>query len=739
VRRLLLLLTLNAANGWAFAPETARADITLMKAAPGFVEQPSVELKGRSGPAVFTTSVSGPMGSTRIRVKLRGNGAARARWVVHARSGDKELATATFVGPAEGWTDELRVQMAQITVDLLSPVDEHFTVSVIAVASGITPVTSEGIIGTNDMRPYATAVDPIAKWGSPVARIRYMTPEGDEKACTGFMVAPDLLLTNQHCIADDLTLASAVCDFKYDKSGAAPDKYRGVRVVATDAALDFSVLELERSPGSKHGTLKLWGAPALDRALVTIHHPLGGPKMFTSTNCAATVLGVAGSGGSNVDFRHECDTQPGSSGSPLIDIGSAQVVGLHHLGCVDEVCATGTKLVNQGVPAEAILARVRELDPALATKLANATTSLAPESALVRRGLQPEGFEPGYLPGTFGPRAGLQEENDAFGLWKASDNYYTQGLRLEARWWADPRARIVRLPVKTTELWGVHLGQNIYTPTRISATDLDQLRLDRPYAGYLFGGAVLEVAMHGLPHLLSTQAEQARAMLVVSAELNVGTTGPSAAGGPVQSNWHGLLRDLSGSSLPAPPMGWGLYQTANRFSVDASVRGQLDVVRLSADLGGFTELFGSSLGLQIAARGRVDLGGLFDAVGTGLELRAGLLGGAPDTTAAPAFPLLLQVFGRADGRWVPWNGLISSPLLGGVVSSARAAAVVGEVTVGAVLRLWQLELAFAQVWRSSELNPVPPDGAALHNYGQINLSVVFDGMTGGRAPRAPPG
>ncbi len=58
----------------------------------------------------------------------------------------------------------------------------------------------------------------FVNWGKAVGRIRFMSDvNGGQYLCTGFLIANDLILTNQHCMKTQTEAASAQIDFDYDQ------------------------------------------------------------------------------------------------------------------------------------------------------------------------------------------------------------------------------------------------------------------------------------------------------------------------------------------------------------------------------------------------------------------------------------------------------------------------------------------------------------------------------------------
>lgn len=127
----------------------------------------------------------------------------------------------------------------------------------------------------------------------------------------------------------------------------------------------------------------------------------------------------------------------------------------------------------------------------------------------------------------------LYIENDSFG--RGTDRYYTNGLKVGGGINADPLIeRLLQSPAESvlqrvsSRLGEVHvglfLGQNLYTPRRLTVSQAQPF--DRPWAGWLYIGGV---AQSVLGNRLQT------------VELDVGIVGPAAMGKFVQTEWHNLI------------------------------------------------------------------------------------------------------------------------------------------------------------------------------------------------------
>ena len=180
-----------------------------------------------------------------------------------------------------------------------------------------------------DNAPLVAAARPVAKLRFTRNRILY--------SCTGFLLAEDLLLTNQHCIEGDADCLTAVAQFGFQQDAEfnvePGEEFRCDRVVDSDVGLDFALIRLQGHPGIKWGTLK-WTIQQTGArgALYLIQHPNGRPKRVASAGCIAKTLSAVGSlPHHETDMGHTCDTETGSSGSPVFNEGFG-VVALHHLG-----------------------------------------------------------------------------------------------------------------------------------------------------------------------------------------------------------------------------------------------------------------------------------------------------------------------------------------------------------------------------------------------------------------------
>jgi hypothetical protein len=231
-----------------------------------------------------------------------------------------------------------------------------------------------------------------------VCRVEVSGPTQASKG-TGFLVGPDIVLTNHHVVAAvletraDGSIASREdCgknvrvrfDYKRPAVGAAALEGTIVELAATDWLLDatppspidfeadpksgtpskdhldFALLRLASAVGSepigakaepgaeRRGWIRLDDASfemAIGSPLLIVQHPSGDPiKLAFDTN------GILANEGTRI--RYATNTMPGSSGSPCFDI-DWKPVALHHSGDRQFV-----PQYNEGIPLSVIRARL---------------------------------------------------------------------------------------------------------------------------------------------------------------------------------------------------------------------------------------------------------------------------------------------------------------------------------------------------------------------------------------------
>lgn len=254
---------------------------------------------------------------------------------------------------ALGVTDQDKVNQLLLKYHMMEPV-----ATPAPIGDWKSPTTGativEKIFGENTLRPIAFLAQ-----GLKVSRsVAYITVRhGVERwSGTGFMVAPNLLMTNHHVVSDAAMLPGVMIRFNYqeDFEGKAetPRDYNAepVGIFHANEELDYAILQVQQEPGNEWGWLPLQGRDVKQGDRINIiQHPNGQPKQISMQNNLVEYVG------GNV-LQYVTATNPGSSGSPVLDDTWA-VVGLHHAGGQIPEPTTGrTYGRNEGMLVQRILA-----------------------------------------------------------------------------------------------------------------------------------------------------------------------------------------------------------------------------------------------------------------------------------------------------------------------------------------------------------------------------------------------
>jgi hypothetical protein len=297
------------------------------------------------------------------------------------------------------------------------------------------------------------------------------------------------------------------------------------------------------------------------------------------------------------------------------------------------------------------------------------------------------------------PTVTLLTENDSF-VSIAGDRHYTNGIygswtsAGHAPGGAAALARLLMLPGARDADWrtGYFFGQAIFTPDNLS--DFTPPVRDRPYAGWLFGGA----------RLYRDSGDT-----LDKIEATIGMVGPAALGSDVQKFWHAAFVPSA-----AKPLGWHAQLRDEPGLVLSQQR--IWRVRLAP-------------GLELLPEANASAGNIYDYAGAGAMLRfgQGLSADWGPPRIAPAQQgsdfqsvdrFAWYVFAGGEGRAVARNIFLDGNSFQASPNVARQT-LVGDISAGAAMLFPGFRLLASYTWRSKEFR-------GQYNADQLaSLSVSF--------------
>jgi V8-like Glu-specific endopeptidase len=362
------------------------------------------------GPATTATvrqAVSNDAGNERVRLEFAGDIPADG-WSVEFVSNDTDerwamgaaavverqkswLESAASPGNLALWTGAVRGGGKSVIVKRERADAQCPTVRITGLIIDTIQSSPSSINKPDDLKPYLDQKNQwptgMADWASAIARIRYVSDDdGLGYFCTGFLVTPRLMLTNEHCLSSEREAQSAELDFDYDRESAHAQTVRVKTLVRASVGLDYALVELESATKRTPLTMAAIGLAksAGDKppTLVIVQHPSGKIKHASIVDCITLVVDVPGLTSSPTDFEHRCDTEGGSSGSPVHQLPSGFVVGLHHWGKPQEGAGE-----NQAVKIVDVLNDLASQLPQLPARHAHLTAEIKSfiDGALARK------------------------------------------------------------------------------------------------------------------------------------------------------------------------------------------------------------------------------------------------------------------------------------------------------------------------------------------------------------------
>jgi AAA+ ATPase superfamily predicted ATPase len=218
----------------------------------------------------------------------------------------------------------------------------------------------------NTAVPFLDAVF-LEKGGQVTRAVCRVERAADQPLGTGFLIGPDLVLTNHHVVPSDEVAEETQVRFGYrlDQTGQLTqgETHQVKRALSRspENALDYVVLQLDTAPGENPEIGHLYPAAQelkRDSRLYIIQHPSGDPQKVVLQGNRITYV---------ADNHHRVqyltNTKRGSSGSPVCN-ENWEVVALHHSGGpLPSSPETSHIRGNEGIPMLAILPEIEDLLP----------------------------------------------------------------------------------------------------------------------------------------------------------------------------------------------------------------------------------------------------------------------------------------------------------------------------------------------------------------------------------------
>jgi hypothetical protein len=206
------------------------------------------------------------------------------------------------------------------------------------------------------------------KWGIPVASILFVSAqEKKESGCTAFLISRDLLMTNQHCVNQAWQVPTVQVIFGYESNPQKVEQFSITELVLQSQPLDYAILRLNREAQAWSQVSSDSLAVSKDEKLILIQAPPSVRKTIAVHKCKVQSVGARGISNELTDFYHLCDSEGGSSGSPVMDLSTGKVVGLHHAGQYDP---SSREYHNLGVHIHLIMADIASQKPGVCQEIA---------------------------------------------------------------------------------------------------------------------------------------------------------------------------------------------------------------------------------------------------------------------------------------------------------------------------------------------------------------------------------
>ena len=223
---------------------------------------------------------------------------------------------------------------------------------------------TDAICGSDD-KEWAPCYQGTAMYrrGKAVARLMI----AGSGACTGWLLGSEgHLMTNNHCIGSqyeadntdyEFMAEGATCQTNCRGWGACPGVVAAASgdLIKSDYSLDYTLILLETNPTPDYGYLQFRATlPEVGEKMYIVQHPnawgkqIGAYDDTSNDDCRVYSTSLSPCFGGPGDIGYMCDTDGGSSGSPVLARRDHYVISLHH-------CAN---CPNRGVPIPSIISHL---------------------------------------------------------------------------------------------------------------------------------------------------------------------------------------------------------------------------------------------------------------------------------------------------------------------------------------------------------------------------------------------
>jgi V8-like Glu-specific endopeptidase len=315
-------------------------------------------LGGPSRPVTWSETVFSP-GATFLRIHFQKFNLPDGDYLTVSSPDGRDFWTYMGKGPrgtGELWSFIVEADTAIVELHSGNQAKAHgrHGVTIDRIAHGTLPINEDGtfiekvICGTNGSENTVCHTDVNVR---PVARLSFQSG-GSSFVCTGWLAAgsnANTMVTNNHCFTTQSEVNTVQARFNYQTTTcggttqATITTYAGGTFLRTNSSLDYTLFTLQGNPEATWGEYTATSKqPTVGMILNFPQHPGGGLKKVAywkdtahTLRCdVSTVNATYGGSASGSQVGYSCDTEGGSSGSPVLDAGTGRVIGLHHFGGV---------------------------------------------------------------------------------------------------------------------------------------------------------------------------------------------------------------------------------------------------------------------------------------------------------------------------------------------------------------------------------------------------------------------